>query len=122
MKNEPIREENARLGREGPELRGERPGKRVAGAPGVAYQRRGPASGPGEFEALALRQALGVAHALGEVVATLVDYQFKAIVREAYPSKDALTAFLGTFYVLLWVGLVPATLFSLAVRLAAAEV
>ncbi len=36
--------------------------------------------------------------ALGEVVATLVDYQFKAIVREAYPSKDALTAFLGTFY------------------------
>jgi AAA family ATP:ADP antiporter len=36
--------------------------------------------------------------ALGEVVATLVDYQFKAIVRQAYPSKDALTAFLGTFY------------------------
>ena len=36
--------------------------------------------------------------ALGEVVATLVDYQFKAIIREAYPSKDALTAFLGTFY------------------------
>lgn len=36
--------------------------------------------------------------ALGEIVATLVDYQFKAIVREAYPSKDALTAFLGTFY------------------------
>lgn len=36
--------------------------------------------------------------ALGEVVATLVDYQFKAVVRDAYPSKDALTAFLGTFY------------------------
>ncbi|MBX3305385.1 MAG: hypothetical protein KF751_04955 [Nitrospira sp.] len=36
--------------------------------------------------------------ALGEIVATLVDYQFKAILREAYPSKDALTAFLGTFY------------------------
>ncbi len=36
--------------------------------------------------------------ALGEIVAILVDYQFKAIVREAYPSKDALTAFLGTFY------------------------
>lgn len=36
--------------------------------------------------------------ALGEVVATLIDYQFKAIVRDAYPAKDALTAFLGTFY------------------------
>ncbi|WP_447973833.1 Npt1/Npt2 family nucleotide transporter [Nitrospira sp. Kam-Ns4a] len=36
--------------------------------------------------------------ALGEVVAILVDYQFKAIIREAYPSKDALTAFLGAFY------------------------
>lgn len=36
--------------------------------------------------------------ALGEVVATLVDYQFKASVRAVYPSKDVLTAFLGTFY------------------------
>lgn len=34
----------------------------------------------------------------GIVVTTLVDYQFSAIVNKAFPHKDALTSFLGTFF------------------------
>lgn len=34
---------------------------------------------------------------LVEIVETLVDYQFKVMAAESFPSKDALTAFMGTF-------------------------
>lgn len=32
------------------------------------------------------------------IVSTLIDFQFKAAVKEAFPSKDALTSFFGSFY------------------------
>ena len=34
---------------------------------------------------------------IGEIVVTIVDYQFKSIAAASFPSKDALTAFMGTF-------------------------
>lgn len=34
---------------------------------------------------------------IGEIVVNLIDYQFKVIAAEAFPSKNALTGFMGTF-------------------------
>jgi ATP/ADP translocase len=42
------------------------------------------------------------------VVSTLIDFQFKAVAKVAYPSKDGLTAFFGSYYA--WVSII--TLFS----------
>ena len=45
------------------------------------------------------------------VVSTLIDFQFKAAAKMAYPSKDGLTAFFGSYYA--WVAII--TFFSQAV-------
>lgn len=42
------------------------------------------------------------------IVSTLIDFQFKAAAKEAFPSKDALTSFFGSFYA--WLSIV--TLFA----------
>ena len=44
-------------------------------------------------------------------VSTLIDFQFKAAAKMAYPSKDGLTAFFGSYYA--WVAII--TFFSQAV-------
>lgn len=46
-------------------------------------------------------QLLSVGIALSVIVGTLVDFQFKAFVQQAYPDPRALMAFLGRFYVVL---------------------
>jgi len=43
------------------------------------------------------------------IVSTLIDFQFKAAVKEAYPTRDVLTGFFGSFYA--WLNVI--TLFSL---------
>ena len=45
------------------------------------------------------------------IVSTLIDFQFKAAAKMAYPSKDGLTAFFGSYYA--WVAII--TFFSQAV-------
>ena len=42
------------------------------------------------------------------IVSTLIDFQFKAAVKEAYPTRDALTGFFGSFYA--WLNII--TLFA----------
>ncbi|HXV83857.1 MAG TPA: Npt1/Npt2 family nucleotide transporter, partial [Candidatus Binatia bacterium] len=43
-------------------------------------------------------QAITVLIFLSIIVSTLIDYQFKAAAKEAYPSTDALAGFFGTYY------------------------
>lgn len=43
-------------------------------------------------------QAITVLIFLSIIVSTLIDYQFKATAKEAYPSTDALAGFFGTYY------------------------
>lgn len=43
-------------------------------------------------------QTIGAVIFVSVVVSTLIDYQFKATVKEAYPSADALAGFFGSYY------------------------
>jgi ATP/ADP translocase/HEAT repeat protein len=43
-------------------------------------------------------QAIAALIFVSVIVSTLIDYQFKAAAKEAYPSKDALAAFFGSYY------------------------
>ncbi len=43
-------------------------------------------------------QAIAALIFVSVIVSTLIDYQFKAAAKEAYPSKDVLAAFFGSYY------------------------
>jgi ATP:ADP antiporter, AAA family len=43
-------------------------------------------------------QTIGAVIFVSVIVSTLIDYQFKATVKEAYPSADALAGFFGSYY------------------------
>ena len=49
-------------------------------------------------------QSIAVLIFVSVIVSTLIDYQFKAAAKEAYPSTDALAAFFGSYYV--WLSVV----------------
>ena len=46
-------------------------------------------------------QAIAALSFISVIVSTLIDYQFKAAAKEAYPSADALAGFFGSYYALL---------------------
>ena len=62
----------------------------------------------GSIRASRYLQLIGAAVLVSVVVSTLIDFQFKAAAKAAYPSKDGLTAFFGSYYA--WVAMI--TFFS----------
>ena len=62
----------------------------------------------GSIRASRYLQLIGAVVFVSVVVSTLIDFQFKAAAKSAYPSKDGLTAFFGSYYA--WVAII--TFFS----------